>query len=730
MPLQFKVVYSTRIKFDTRVNNLLNLNATESEKVKFDYSKDSASGSAATTSSGSNKRAKNKKRREAQQEFTHSWLRGALKGHTASVLNMNFSSNGKYLASCAEGDPLTMKDIREVTSTSFTDSLYPCHEPDETTRHKPINSMYEISDSLTDSESISMLTTTSHASSNGAIIAAQSSPSSSSSSSSQSTKEDRATLSRRQRKNRTKYPREQQQCEKQEQQQQQHQHQHCQDPKTYQGAPIWMFIPQVQTNYHQLQTNFYYQEYNYNAISGPRGIEGFVSAIRQQLWLNDADLAMILRRYTLPWDELIRYGYPMECSNYPGSVMIVNHFPLKRIRRCHLDANAQEFVPGGKNVTIESEADSGNSSGSSDFEQESSSDSDKNSDNGESTYSSSSDFACQEASRRNSAAELHENVHMVERNCARCKKLFYVNHDGSNVPNDCCSYHWGKLHTELVNYTEIRVWGCCHNEYGKPGCTTAKTHVWTGLTQGVNGPFDGYVRTQVSRFVPEDGNYGVFALDCEMCFSQYGLELSKVTVVDMNGIVVYDTLVKPEVEVIDYSTKYSGITEHDLANVSKTLRDVQNDLISFIHAETILIGHGLENDLRALKLIHTTVIDTSALYPHYLGFPYRCSLKSLARGVLRREIQIREHDSMEDARAALDLVLKKIADYISPNDLSRSSDITILPISKKACNLRKNTSSGKTFYSSATPRRTNYTVAINSVDQSEVVELYNSIDSR
>ncbi|KAK1125705.1 hypothetical protein K0M31_005253 [Melipona bicolor] len=78
-------------------------NTTESEKVKFDYSKDSASGSAATASSGSNKRAKNKKRREAQQEFTHSWLRGALKGHTSSVLNMNFSSNGKYLASCAEG---------------------------------------------------------------------------------------------------------------------------------------------------------------------------------------------------------------------------------------------------------------------------------------------------------------------------------------------------------------------------------------------------------------------------------------------------------------------------------------------------------------------------------------------------------------------------------------------------------------------------------------------------
>lgn len=80
---------------------------TESEKVKFEDTTDSTSGStgagATGGGAGSNKRAKNKKRREAQQEFTHSWMVGALKGHTARVLDMNFSSNGKFLASCAEG---------------------------------------------------------------------------------------------------------------------------------------------------------------------------------------------------------------------------------------------------------------------------------------------------------------------------------------------------------------------------------------------------------------------------------------------------------------------------------------------------------------------------------------------------------------------------------------------------------------------------------------------------
>ena len=59
-------------------------------------------GSVTNTTMPNNKRAR-KKRRDAQQEFNHSWMTGSLKGHTAPVLDMNFSSTGKYLASCAEG---------------------------------------------------------------------------------------------------------------------------------------------------------------------------------------------------------------------------------------------------------------------------------------------------------------------------------------------------------------------------------------------------------------------------------------------------------------------------------------------------------------------------------------------------------------------------------------------------------------------------------------------------
>lgn len=75
-------------------------NATESKENKAEESRDSVNES--ITGMGGGKRVKNKKRREPQQEFTHSWMVGALKGHTSTVFDMHFSSNGKLLASCGE----------------------------------------------------------------------------------------------------------------------------------------------------------------------------------------------------------------------------------------------------------------------------------------------------------------------------------------------------------------------------------------------------------------------------------------------------------------------------------------------------------------------------------------------------------------------------------------------------------------------------------------------------
>jgi len=54
---------------------------------------------------GSGKKKNVEKRaRDSKQNYSHPWLLTTLKGHTAQILDMDLSPNGKYLATCAEGE--------------------------------------------------------------------------------------------------------------------------------------------------------------------------------------------------------------------------------------------------------------------------------------------------------------------------------------------------------------------------------------------------------------------------------------------------------------------------------------------------------------------------------------------------------------------------------------------------------------------------------------------------
>lgn len=76
-----------------------------------------------------------------------------------------------------------------------------------------------------------------------------------------------------------------------------------------------------------------------------------------------------------------------------------------------------------------------------------------------------------------------------------------------------------------------------------------------------------------------------------------------------------------------------------LSKETRTLRDVQAVLMSMFHAKTVLVGHSLESDLKALKLIHDVVVDTSILFPHKMGPPKKRALKTLCIENLKRIIQ-------------------------------------------------------------------------------------------
>lgn len=93
------------------------------------------------------------------------------------------------------------------------------------------------------------------------------------------------------------------------------------------------------------------------------------------------------------------------------------------------------------------------------------------------------------------------------------------------------------------------------------------------------------------------------------------MELIRLTVVDGKGNTLLDELVLPSHIVIDLNSRYSGITT--LAGARHNLETIRKELFKYIDEETILVGHGLENDMHALRVSSFSTIRTCEEFYSY-----------------------------------------------------------------------------------------------------------------
>lgn len=271
--------------------------------------------------------------------------------------------------------------------------------------------------------------------------------------------------------------------------------------------------------------------------------------------------------------------------------------------------------------------------------------------------------------------------------CDRCSTRFQIfetrrQEDGFSTSGGRCWWHDRKY--TYLSYADEVLHSCCRQRGGTEGCQNIGCHVFKVTDPKRLAASMPFLETpeNPARLCKE-----AVAFDCEMGYTSLGMELIRLTAISWpSGAPLIDVLVRPLGHILDLNSKFSGVSHQQYARGTmhvvqglanhepeiiedvKTLKMMNTPiearalLFKYISPTTPLIGHALENDLKAMRIIHPCIVDTVDLYPHRRGLPYRNSLKWLAGMILGRYIQCSSegHDADEDARTAGDLVKAKI----------------------------------------------------------------------
>lgn len=158
-------------------------------------------------------------------------------------------------------------------------------------------------------------------------------------------------------------------------------------------------------------------------------------------------------------------------------------------------------------------------------------------------------------------------------------------------------------------------------------------------------------------------------LDCEMAGIASGAgEAILLCVTDyVTGALIINRYVCPTEQITQMRSSIHGVSKATLdkaVSQGQALagwKEARAELWKYIDGNTILVGHSLEHDLDALRIIHLKIVDSGILSRNAVGIRRtRWGLQTLCSDLLNVEIRKNKggiHDCLEDVLATREVVL-------------------------------------------------------------------------
>jgi RNA exonuclease 1 len=178
-----------------------------------------------------------------------------------------------------------------------------------------------------------------------------------------------------------------------------------------------------------------------------------------------------------------------------------------------------------------------------------------------------------------------------------------------------CHFHPGTVNGDTKCYD------CCGQHVSEPKpCCTSEVHMIRGYQPDqLQRLYQLYPTPPVHNAKKENRTIrDAVSIDCEMGTAVTGdPELIRVSAIDYyTGEVLVNNLVETDQPMQHLNTKYSGVTWGQMNHALRNRRTLdgklgaRNALSRFVGPHTILVGHGVNNDLRAMRWMHPRVVDS------------------------------------------------------------------------------------------------------------------------